>query len=265
MRWPPVPWLCLTFLLPLLALPLVAQDHGTLHRHVVPSPVFGEARELLVYTPPGYDAASVEGYPLLVLLHGAMGCPGDWIDEVHADQILEDLMRRGAASPMLLVLPESHGFPDPLHHAAQVFAAPLPQQRQWMEALGRSLDTETLPFVARTYRVRKGPGGRAIAGFSMGGAQALYLGLRRTDGFAWIGAIAGAFPLLGSSLGEALPRPEPSSRLVWVACGEADLLLGPNRAVAKHLGVDLRVVPGGHTPATCHDALEAFLPRLFHP
>jgi enterochelin esterase family protein len=245
--------------------PLAAQARGTLHRHVVPSAIFGEARELLVYTPPGYDAAAAEPYPILVLLHGAMGRPSEWIDEVHADRLLEDLIARGAAAPMLLVLPESHGFGDPAHRAAQVFGASLPQQRQWMEALGRSLDGETLPFLARTYRVRAEAAGRALVGFSMGGAEALYLGLRRTERFGWIGAIAGAYPLLGQDLDEALPRPTPPPHLLWLTCGEQDLLLGPNRAVAAHLGASLRVGPGGHTPAACGDALGALLPLLFRP
>lgn len=252
------------FLIPALlgSLPPADPRPGVLHRHALPSALLGETRELLVRTPPGYDPAALRTYPVLILLHGVQGLPAEWIDAVGADRLVDDLAAQGDAQPVVLVMPVAYGFPGATQKAAQVFGAPLSRQRAWMEVLGRVLEQELLPFVEGAYRVRRDPGGRALAGFSMGGAEALYLGLRHVPAVGAVGAFSGALPLLGEDLETALPRSAMPSR-VFLSCGQEDLLLGPARAVAVHLGQPLLEVPGAHTAAACRAGLRAFLIRCF--
>ncbi len=237
--------------------------HGRLHRHSYTSKILGEPREVLVYTPPGYDPVSSRAYPVLVLLHGVMGQPEDWITGVQAGRGLDELIAKHEAESMILVLPLGYGFPNAAKDASRVFGATPLQQRQWMDALGRSLFEEILPFVEGAYRVRSDRDGRALAGFSMGGAQAVYLGLKYPDRVGWIGAFAGAFILFGNRLDLALPSTASRPRLLWLACGTEDPLLGPNRAAASWLDTPLQEGAGGHTDSACRQQFLAFIPQLF--
>lgn len=244
----------------LLTAPLGAQQ---IQHHPYTSRIFGEARELLVRTPPGYDPA--RAYPVLILLHGVMERPGTWFDEVQADRVLDELLAQGAAEPMLLVCPSSYGFPDAEQRAIQAFGAPPARQEAWMEQLGRDLVEEVLPLLEARYRLRPGRAGLALAGFSMGGAEALYIGLRHRDRFGSLGAFSGAFILFGERLEAALPCDGPAPGLLWLGCGREDPLLAPCRAAAARLATPLHEAPGGHTPESCRAELRAFLPLLFHP
>ena len=44
--------------------------HGVVHRNLYQSTIVGDNCPFLVYTPPGYDPAGKESYPVLYLLHG---------------------------------------------------------------------------------------------------------------------------------------------------------------------------------------------------
>jgi enterochelin esterase family protein len=65
----------------------------------------------------------------------------------------------------------------------------------------------------------------------MGGAESLFVGLNALDRFAWIGAFSSgginedfnaSYPALDSKANSQL-------RLLWVACGKDDRLIGLNR------------------------------------
>lgn len=244
--------------------------HGALHRHRFDSKVLGESREVWVYTPPGYDAAGARAYPTLYLLHGVMEDAQAWTTAGCADLILDTLIARKAAVPMVAVFPLGYGFPDAPRQVSRLFLG-VREQRDIMEAFGRSLFDEVLPLVQRSYRVRKDPASRAIAGASMGGAQALYLGLRNPDRFGRIGSFSGAFTLLGSDLGAVFPDLDAArAPSVWMVCGTGDFLLGANRACAawlesKRIHATEVETPGDHTWMVWRRDLIAFAPSLFRP
>ena len=48
---------------------------------------------------------------------------------------------------------------------------------------------------------------RAIVGLSMGGAQALFTGLRNTDKFAWIAGFGGAYVTWPGAMASIPPQP----------------------------------------------------------
>jgi 1,4-alpha-glucan branching enzyme len=45
--------------------------HGSIHTHGYASKALGRPREIVVYTPPGYERDAEKKYPLLVLQHGS--------------------------------------------------------------------------------------------------------------------------------------------------------------------------------------------------
>jgi enterochelin esterase family protein len=255
---PPRPW------------ELSAVPHGTLHRQRFDSQVLGEPREVWVYTPPGYDARAPRAYPTLYLLHGVMEDAQAWTTAGRADLILDTLIARKQVAPMVVVFPLGYGFPDVPERISSLFLG-LHGQHDILDAFGRCLFEEIQPLIERSYRVRADRASRAIAGVSMGGAQALYLGLRHPDRFGRIGSFSGAFTLLGNDLDALFPHLDAArAPSVWVSCGTGDFLLGASRGCAawlatKRIPVTEVETPGDHTWMVWRRDLIAFAPTLFAP
>ena len=82
---------------------------GVLHRHFYKSAIAGDERDFIVYTPPGYEAAGSKRYPVLYLLHGYSDDPSAWTSVGMANVILDNLIARGQARPMIIVMPLGYG------------------------------------------------------------------------------------------------------------------------------------------------------------
>jgi enterochelin esterase family protein len=133
-----------------------------------------------------------------------------------------------------------------------------------------ALLTEVMPKVEGEYRITKDRNSRAIAGLSMGGSESLLTGLNNLDKFAWIGAFSSGgipedfekdFPGLDAKANQQL-------RLLWIACGTEDGLIGVNRKLREWLktkGVQHTDIetPGMHTWMVWRRNLVEFTPLLF--
>ena len=119
----------------------------------------------------------------------------------------------------------------------------------------RTIVEEVMPQVEKAYNVTKDRTQRAIAGLSMGGAEATFVGLNHLDKFAYVGSFSGAYVMWPGARGAAPAgggggRGGPSNidaaampknfrnlnakssaqlKLLWIACGTADGLVGVNR------------------------------------
>ena len=249
------------------ALPWEINDvpHGVIHRHFYRSAIVGDHRDFLVYTPPGYDPAAKRPYPVLYLLHGFSDDATAWSTVGRANVILDNLIARGAAKPMLVVMPLGYGVWDILRGGYNGPRRP----ELWDEnelKFGETLLREVIPQVEQLYRVSTDREDRAIAGLSMGGSQSLIIGLGHLDRFAWIGAFSSGgsnldFSELGSDVKTRL-------HLLWIACGQDDRLLVKNEqlheALAAH-GVNhvWRATPGIHNFPFWRRNLAEFVPLLF--
>jgi enterochelin esterase-like enzyme len=99
---------------------------------------------------------------------------------------------------------------------------------------------DVIPYVESHYSVQADPEHRALAGLSMGGGQALTIGLRHLDTFAWVGGFSSA--LFGGSNALVAGPAEAGKklRLLWVSCGDADTLL--NASKSFHTALEERKV-----------------------
>jgi enterochelin esterase-like enzyme len=257
---------------------------GTVHHHVYHSAVVGDDRDFYVYTPPGYDPTARQLYPVLYLLHGQGGTPFDalvWTSGGRANVILDNLIAQGKAKPMLIVMPLGYcvaGYESwrPDRGAGGASArTPASSDPIHYENFNRCRDelfNEVMPQVERTYRAAKDRSSHAIAGFSMGGAESLYIGLKALDRFAWIGAFSTA-PLLkdfDATFPDLESQANSQLRLLWIACGTEDALITSNRMLRGSLAskgirhIDIET-PGGHTMRVWRRNLAAFAPLLFQP
>jgi enterochelin esterase family protein len=71
--------------------------------------VASDERDFFVYTPPGYDPASRKRYPVLYLLHGYSDSAADWTATDRAHIVIDNLIARGEAKPMIIVMPLGYG------------------------------------------------------------------------------------------------------------------------------------------------------------
>ena len=240
--------------------------HGTVHQHSYRSKVLGRAREVWVYTPPGYESAPAAArYPLLVLQHGSGDNQQTWVTHGKAHWILDSLIAAGQARPMVVVMLDGHPFTPA--------AARDPANRGGaMDAFRRELFEDAIPLVESLYRVSPEAAQRGIVGLSMGGGQSLTVGLGHLDRFAYVGSFSGVPP--DESVAQAfLADPAGANaklRLLWLACGKDDALHARNEAFVAKLAAaqihhEWHLTAGNHSWPVWRGYLVDFLPRLFQP
>ncbi len=243
--------------------------HGVIHHHFYRSTTVADNRDFYVYTPPGYDPEAKQPYPALYLLHGFSDDASAWTAVGRAHVILDNLIARREAKPMLVVMPLGYGAPEVLERGVASFYDAALRQRNF-DKFRDALLGEVIPQVEKFYHVSADRNSRAIAGLSMGGAESLLTGLNNLDRFAWIGAFSAGgmtedfpaeFPALDSKANSQL-------RLLWIACGTDDRLLEINRkfrAWLKTKGVQHTDIetPGAHTWMVWRRNLAEFARLLF--
>ncbi len=239
--------------------------HGTVHQHTYKSEALGKWRDLVVYTPPGYENAGADAAPLpvLYLAHGFSDNQGTWTVHGKAHWILDALIGQKAAQPMIIVMPDAHA---------------LPPGEGWKDDYGKAntdafcaeLVKDVIPFTEKTYRVRREPASRAFAGLSMGGRHALTVGLTLSDSFSWIGAFSSAPPDEPTMTAAAQNAPALNShlKLFWVACGKSDFLFQRNEevhAAFEKAGIrhEYVVSDGDHSWPVWRNYLSQLAPKLF--
>ena len=239
-------------------LPAAGVPRGAIARHTFRSTVANDERDYFVYTPPGYDPRRSRPYPVMFVLHGLGDDAERWMNGGAANVILDNLIAAGKAVPMVMVTTLGYGVSN------GPAGAMAPEN---LTGYTKSLLTEVMPAVEKSYNVSRNREERAIAGLSMGGAETLYTALNNLDRFAWIASFSGAFVMWPGAMpatppaGAAGPAPAPGGpggrgrgamrtldvsvfektfpaldaransqiRMLWITCGTADSLLGVNR------------------------------------
>jgi enterochelin esterase-like enzyme len=245
--------------------------HGQLHRHFYKSTVAADDRDFMVYTPPGYDATAKKRYPVLYLLHGYTDDASAWTSVGRANVILDNLIARGQAKPMIVVMPLGYGTMEIVKPSRTLAEARQPML--WQTNLSKFRDAlleEVMPQVKQAYKTLPGRDACAIAGLSMGGMESLFVGLNNLDRFAWIGAFSSGggdtnFAEQFSGLNEMGKMP---LHLLWVACGADDGLVVKNRKLVEWLDAQgahpiWTETAGGHSFLVWRRNLAAFAPLLF--
>ena len=249
-----------------------AVPHGTLHHHFYTSRLVkglpGGRSDYMVYTPPGYDPAAATTYPVLYLLHGFGQTASSWTLEGRANVILDNLYSEGRARPMVVVMPLCYGdmavLPD---HWDRLIAE---NNRQFVDVLLQ----EVMPAVESSYHVARDRRGRAVAGLSMGGLQALIIGFNHPELFASVGGFsASASDYHETAFAAALTPKAADFLLLWMGCGTHEIDPdGDNLVDNRKLEATFRSrgfapvdvpLPGMHTWLVWHECLNRFAPLLF--
>jgi enterochelin esterase-like enzyme len=251
--------------------------HGMVSILQYESAALGVSRTAWVYTPPGYNDGK-DPYPVVYLLHGVGDTEVGWVLTGRANQILDNLIAERRARPMVVVMPLGHprqsvgltalstGAPDPM--------AGLGPDMRTTEFAG-DLMNDLMPSIQKSFRVSTRADDRAIIGLSMGGAQALRIGLTNLDAFHWVAGFSSA--LVGDSVATPFAKVLADSarvnrtlKLLYVTIGRDDGLATGNRAFDAALtkaGIThtYREGDGAHTWRVWRRNLYDVAPLLFQP
>ena len=229
--------------------------HGKISYHWYKSSTLNSTRRLLVYTPPGFNHESKKKYPVLYLIHGGSDTDETWTKVGHANFIADNLIAKGLAIPMIIVMPYGNVRPKP------------------MADFTKDVVNDIIPFIESNYPVLTDSKNRAVAGFSVGGGQTLNIGFTNTDKFAYICSYAPytATEEFEKNFSNWMPDAEKINKqlkLFTISVGTDDFLyesVKKNIAMfeEKKIKVKPYIVPGGHTWMNCKAYLTTTLQELF--
>jgi enterochelin esterase-like enzyme len=148
------------------------------------SRILPDRRDLIVYTPPGYNDDPSRHYPVLYLNDGQNLFDPEtsfikgrtWQVRESADAAIE----AGEIEPLIIV---------GIYNTGDRRLAEYTHERDWQmgggeaDAYGQLLTRELLPWIAAHYRVKPGREHTGLGGSSLGGLVSFYLGLRYAETF----------------------------------------------------------------------------------
>ena len=245
-----------------------ANHRGTVSYRWYDSKLLGINRRVSVYLPYGYEDNPNKQYPVLYLLHGAGGDEEAWLSMGRAAQILDNLIEQGKAEPMIVVIPNG----NPNQQAAQTLGLETSRQNmrspEMQNAYVKSLVTEIVPFIEKSYRAIPKKSARAIAGLSMGGGHTITASQLYPDMFDYICPLSMGDNPTPESLTQLRALKKSGYKLYWLACGSSDFLYDNAKTLDKTLTDEglkhtFYVSEGGHVWSNWRLYLNTFAPLLF--
>ena len=169
--------------------------YGEIQKKSYYSTTCNRTKEVNILLPPNYDPS--KEYPVMYIMHGYY----EGIDrmltkgnaEMHTREMIGNAIAEGEAVEMICV------FPD-------VFSSPTLKSCTGMDETNNQgydnfindLTKDLMPYIEQNYSIKTGKDNTAITGFSMGGREALLIGMKKPDMFGYVGAICPAPGVTGA-------------------------------------------------------------------
>jgi len=238
--------------------------HGELRIKRYYSKITNTWRDFYMYTPPGYDENPSEKYPVLYIMHGGGEDERGWASQGKTDLIIDNLIAEKKALPMIVVMPDGN----------------LPLNGFGEEALivfEKELKQSIIPFVEKNYRVKTDAKNRALAGLSMGGIQTLYVGVKNTDMFSYLGVFSSGWFAERKELSDPqyefmknnIDKINSDLKQFWISQGGKEDIAWKNCQTMLSKFDELKIkytykeYPGGHTWPVWRNNLYNFAQLLF--
>ena len=245
-----------------------ATQRGNLRKVWYDSATIGTSRRMFVYTPYGYETSGKD-YPVLYLLHGGGGDEDAWSTMGRTRQILDNLIEKGLAEPMICVMPNG----NPGQQAApNLLLDEKTYDRtdpQFSNLYINSIVKDIIPFVEKTYRAIPDRSARAVSGLSMGGGHTLSVTNEYPGTFDYICPLSIGVRDVDADYDAKLKAVKDAGyKLYWFACGDTDFLYEMANTLDEALtrnGLEHTyfVTPGGHTWANWRVYLNTYAQLLF--
>ncbi|MCQ2975291.1 MAG: esterase [Bacteroidales bacterium] len=215
--------------------------HGNLSKVWYNSPTLKMNRRMTVYTPAGYLEGK-EKYPVLYLLHGAGGDENAWSELGRTAQILDNLIAKGKAKPMIVVMPNG----NPNCQAAPgewSFGMYQPSFREGgtgpkntpIASMDESF-MDIVNYIDNNFRTIKDREHRAVCGLSMGGGHTFQISRKYPKTFDYYGLFSAAVNTKDANFETEMKTLFASSpKLYWIAIGKTDFLYKMNEELRQYL------------------------------
>ena len=252
-----------------------AVPHGDLLTVAYHSKALGAERRIFIWTPPGYNGKG-EPLPVLYFYHGFGDTVLSAVDQGRLPQMMDNLLAEGKIKPMLVVIPDTET--DILEAVAENF--PHKERRKAFyplnaKAADRELMQDIITLIGARFNVRQDANGRALAGLSQGGYQALFTGMNHLESFGWLGTFSGVTTTTVPDEGitRQLAKPAQVNQALQnftVVVGEKDSVTGDDIAGLKKaletegIKFDYKMYPGlGHEMDVWRPAYAEFVQKVF--
>ncbi len=154
-----------------------------LSHHVIESAAMGHDVGYVVWTPPDFDRSGDQHYPVIYFLHGAGG--SEKSDSAGFSSRVGAAIRAGKLPAAICVFPNGG-------------------MSGYQGRVETMIVDELIPLIDRSYPTTAEASGRAVCGFSMGGAGSVRLSLRHPELFCAAGSWGGALSFRGVATGSPL-------------------------------------------------------------
>ncbi|MCR4795833.1 MAG: hypothetical protein K5898_11855 [Ruminococcus sp.] len=206
-------------------------DYGTIEKKTYYSKDAEREKNLNILLPPGYDSS--RKYPVMYVFHGIFGSEDSMTDDsMKIQTMLGNLIASGEAEKMIIVFPQMFTTKD-----RNLFPAFTNESSRAYDAIREDLENSIMPFMEENYSIKTGRENTAITGFSMGGREALYVGVTRPQLYGYVGGVCpapGIFPTVdGNMTHEGCMSPSefcfgsaPSPYVLMITCTRFDGTVG---------------------------------------
>lgn len=217
-------------------------------------------------------------YPVLYLLHGIFGDEYTLLrdENLFIPEIVGNLYEDRKATEMIIVFPNMYATSD-----ANQKPSFNPEDVKPYDNFINDLVNDLIPYIEQKYSVLTERENRAIAGFSMGGRESLFIGIKKPDLFGYIGAIAPAPGLTpakdwamthsGQMKEEDLHFNEMKPLLLFLCCGTDDKTVGKfpetyhkilTNNMVEHIWYEIQ--DADHDAFTIRSGVNNFVSAIFH-
>lgn len=153
--------------------------HGEVRMELYKSSENGHLKNCYIYTPPKYHIETEKQYPVLYIQHGVGESETGWIWNGKLNFIMDNLLAEGKCSEMIVVMCSGYSFKEGVE---AIF---------YPGDFDHELIHDCIPFMEENYRIKPGKDNRAIAGLSLGSAQATLTASKHQDMFSALGVFSG--------------------------------------------------------------------------
>jgi len=191
--------------------------------------------QLNIVFPPNYSVD--KKYPVLYLLHGVDANEDSLImEENGVRSIPAELAKQKKAKEMIIVSPRVNVYPPGVEEPPVEFNT---EYLCGFDNFIYELTESIMPFIEDNYPILTGRENTAIAGFSMGGRTAIYIGYSLPDKFGYVCGLSPAFGLTPISNSPVYPGLFPSNEdvkikdvdntplVTLISWGNEDIIVNP--------------------------------------
>ena len=199
--------------------------YGTIEHKTYYSKTLKRERNYNIMFPPNYDEN--QKYPVLYALHGYWGDEYSLLDQgdgtIKCRELIGNLIYEGKAVPMIIVFPDIF-----CHETKEDCDGMNDENNKAYDNFINELKNDLMPHIEKTYPVLKGRENTAITGFSMGGREALAIGLQLSDKIGYIGAACPAPGVVPDCISEDAKMVFPKGKepyILMISAGTDDTVV----------------------------------------